>query len=458
MSESSLIKIHTLSKSMLDANELPSVYPIEPMGLGTGQLECLTGLTLRLADRHSMFTIRFYKHVFEPIILPNHSHSKFHRAANFYSANGYGKFAKIISSAVTKSTRTVDAFYLTALPWVDIFDRTGHGLVKNNLEWCEQCWHEDMNHLHEPYVRLAWMMKPVSMCPHHLHPLNSICPNCNHKQQVLPSIPRPWICCKCGYTLYEKTYRKASKSKYSNKDYWIASAVERFIEKTSIRALTIKPNSLTHALQGIVGSYSSGSYKVFSEQTQIHHRYLREWALNIRRPTFQMFMELCYRMDIPPDILLLDELPLTDPDNWRREGKPEIVIMKKLTKSRKDEIHNTLDNLIRSNPNPPISLSKIAKNLGVSCNIIRYHFPEQYKTIRSRFKAWQDSNRERIKKERLCRLYEGVQKLISMGIYPSERKLKEFDLILPSVLRLSYVKTELCKLQRSYLSNLDSAN
>lgn len=454
MTNYNLIKIHSLDKSLHKRNDYPSIYPIQPIGFGTGQVECLTGLTLRLAQKHSMLTIPFYKHALKPVILSSHSHVNFTTSAYLYSVNGYGKYAQMVSSAITKSIGNFNTTYLTALPWKDIFDKSGHSLVKNHLVWCNHCWHKDIDHHNEPYVRLAWVLEPVHVCPHHLQPLNSVCPNCNQKQHVLSPIPRPWICYKCGHTLYKKTNCKTKNITFPGKYYWIASAIEKFIEKISNQSLELKPNSLSNALQGMVNSYSSGSYKVFSEQTQLHHRYLREWALNIRRPTFEMFIELCYRMTIPPDVLLMDQLPLTDPDSWPHRGTPGMVTMRKLTNNRKKKLRDALIDLIKLNPNPPTLPSEIAKNHSVTYNVIKYHFPEYYKIIRSRYTEWQSINREHKKEERLNRLAEGVNKLTLMDIYPSERKLKEFKLILPSELRIPYIKDKLEILQRESLSRL----
>ena len=442
------INISCLKGSVAEEDESdPMIYPMEPMGVGSGQLESLTGLTLRLADRHSIMTSSFYKHVINPLVPSALGRIRCHKLNDYYSANGYAKNAKRISTAISVASKSINAFYTTLLPWEGVFDPYAHGLIKTSMEWCAQCWEEDVLVGNNPYVRLVWQMKPYSICTHHRQKLKGLCPHCDSQQPVLPKIPRPWLCDNCGNELNKKQSLKSIDSVSDEKEVWFSSVIERLVERTCSQGRVLEKDSLTFALQGIVDQHFNGSYDNFSKMTKVNKRYLREWSLGIRKPAFMSFLDLCYRMDIPPDVLLMNGLPLTDPGNWRKLEATRFVKMRKLSMRQKDEIHAYLKRVISENNIPPEPLSRIAKRFRVTYVILNYHFPDEYSVIKQRYDKYRNVQKVNADKKRMNNLEESINKLVKEGLYPSERKLKERKLVLISDLRRQDVRDHLHELQ-----------
>ncbi len=395
-----------------------------------------------------MMTQSFYKHALLPLIPNKIKPNDINPYLNYRSANGYGLNSERIRYALKDSIIDIETEFLTFQPWAQIFDSVGNGLLKKNFEWCHKCFKDDIINYRTPYVRLAWLLKPYTICPHHNIFLQKICLFCNNSQSILPKIPRIWICQHCGNNLIDKI--KYKKNKPTSKDTWMANAIENFIESTCAQSITLKSDSLKNSLQSIVKLHTFNSYEILSSHINIGKKYLFKWANGIVKPTFIFFLELCYRLDIPPNIFLFENLPLTNTGMWRTESTIKFVSKTELPTEKLYYIKIYLHSIIKGKFYKNISPSTISKKFNITHNVLRYHFPDEYSVIKRYYQKRINEARSKRNKERLTSLISGVKTLTEKGIYPSERKLKEFKLVQPSILRQAKFKIILKKLQKKY--------
>lgn len=443
-------KVRQLPKRADNIPNYSSAFPLEPRGLGSGQIECLTGYVMRLADFHWMTTGSFMNQVLKPMMSVDTPQVLRGNNRIYSVANGYRKYAARLSEAVTKATAEIDARFLTFLPWARILDQMGHGLTKNHLEWCTACWQEDMALGESPYVRLAWLAQPVALCPHHHRDLHTFCPHCGNHQQIFPVIPRPWICHSCGNDLTQARRGQILKGSSNNKASWVATAIERLIQRTCSSGLILSENSLQVALRHLIMTHGDGSYRKLAQLAGVDENSLRLWATGQYRPFATALLDLCYRIDIPPDNLLLDGPALTSPEIWRKGPAPHFVSLVKLGGTRLKQIKSALQQLITKNPDPPPLISDVAESLDITYSVIKYHFPDEYRILRKRSTEYRKYVRTKEGQIRMEKFVSAVQSLLEKGIYPSERQLKQLGYVRAGELRRPELIQKLRELQAEY--------
>jgi len=444
-----LFNVHQLAARNDGAYRYSAAFPLEPRGVGSGQLECLTGYVMRLADFHSMTTGSFMNQVLKPLMIDSKC-PKYNFNSAFRIGNGFGCFAKRLCESVTRATSEVGARFLTFMPWSNIVDRQAHGLLKAHLEWCTTCWQEDAALGESPYIRLTWLVQSVAICPHHHRALHSFCPHCGNHQRIFHGFPRPWICQSCGASLIEARRGQHLNKTQGKKDYWVSMAIERLIGRTNGAGLYLPANSLKHALQHLVLTHAQGSFAKLSRYTEIDPIYLKKWSTGQTHPSLTALLDLCYRIDVPPDALLLDGPSLTSPDNWRKTGKPHFVSLVKLNKFQLGTMKATLQQIITKNPDPPPLISDVAESLGITFTVLNYHFPDEYRIIKQRSVAYRQYLRTVEGKIRMEKFVASVEALLDQGIYPSERQLKQLGYVRSGDLRRPELIEKLRELQNKY--------
>lgn len=422
--------------------------PCTPIGVGTRYVEALTGYITRLAELHWMTVTPFMHDVLESF-LPEQFRFKYKMVrTNQYLINGYGRFAQRISQAVTNATSAFNASHLTFTPWQNAFDPQGHGLLRDHLCWCKSCWREDTNLGISPYVRLSWVSQQVSICTLHDRALEHFCYHCGASQNVMPTLPLPWMCQRCGLDLREGRVSKKLKKRGDKQNYWAANTVERLIERSCAIGRSIDQNKVAMVLRDICEAEFEGDSYRFSKEVNIRQPYIWRWMDGSSKPTFPSFLDLSYRLGVPPDGLLLSEnRPIIDIRPSRIRKQRVFVEMRKLTEHEKKRMSAVLNRVIREEAEPPPLLSEVAKEIGVSVAVIKYHFANKAEIIKKRSDDWRNMIRTNRELERIERALDGANELIRMGIYPSERRLREFSYVRPSDLRRPEILKALRELQ-----------
>jgi len=419
---------------------LPKLRDLGPLGLGSGQVESLTSYITRLAESHWMASTRFVASVLIDYIPKDLGFDMKQTSSTYYMSNGYGVYAKRLASAISHSNIGVHGEYLTFLPWGKAFDSKGHGLVENHLCWCKSCWREDVSQGNSPYVRLAWQSSQVKVCTKHNERLEEFCPHCGKGQMVLPSIPRAWICQKCGHDLYVGRGGRRLKPANNELLYWTADAVEKLVTRTCGMMEEIPENRIEEVLRLICEKEFQGDSLRMSKALKVNHQNLKNIMLGNRLPTLYVFMDLAYRLGVPPDQLLIDyEQPIVDLREYRLKEQRYFVKMSKLSHLKIQKIKAELTRILRSRNKNPSSLSEVARNLALGVKVLREHFPKESQKIQDNKKIWHEKNKIKRETDRVGRVLKVAEEIYANGEYPSERRIKKWPGIKANDLRRSEV-------------------
>lgn len=451
------MKIDLNEIGLLDIEEIdfvqgrfPYFIPLKPAGLQSGDIEAMSSYLCRQAEMAMEWSHTYGQRLLDNFVttqdLPVCKKSS---AEGLRLCNSIGIVASRYIEALTiASDGKINAEFLTLYPLRFLCEHNARGLLKLYLEWCPECWNEDRESGGSPYVRLYWLVESTKICVIHERRLSMYCPACGEIKLQYPKFPRQWVCDKCGEDL-SKPDKKHSSENFTAQDSWISHAIYRLIERINSNGLILDRYIVSHALRRLLQS-SKLSQLDFCHKLNIKPKSIQNMLDAKHRPYFLAVLDLCYRMDLPPDQFLLDKDFLTSPELWRGLDKPAFVTRINLPLKQKIRIRTELCKIIIDDPKPPIRVSHIAAKFDVTYTRLQYNFPDEYRELRRRWTLWERNNRTNSHTTRLEHFVTAVFSLARHGIYPSERKLRDLELVLPSDLRREDIKLILKALQEVY--------
>lgn len=170
-----------------------TLHALKPKGLDTPDVESMISYVCRLAHSHSIavqhlsdWIMKRFDHA-PPQKYPWHTR-------NFSSASEESERWAVWLSDLTG---VADLDRLTLSPWRHVM--SAFELVPRSDRWCPCCLTEDRSKRHDPYLRLAWEVAPVSVCHQHKVELASVCPHCQRSNvRNRATVVIPGYCTRCG--------------------------------------------------------------------------------------------------------------------------------------------------------------------------------------------------------------------------------------------------------------------
>lgn len=295
--------------------ELPErsrFYSLSPVGIGTPQVESLSGYIARLSEAHvlsvgdmvgrrsmSRASTRVGKrltsfHVRRP------SEQVFHATA--YAING-------VSARALKWTRILEGLTccrhldtLTLLPLRDTL--SDMFLFRRRRAWCPQCYEADRE-TGTVYERLLWALRGVTVCPVHVAPLEEKCPFCHKALPPLAAHSRPGYCSSCGSWLGRQAGRPRLHANRGEPDYelYVATTAGELLASCST-AGRLSRARFSANLRICIDRLVSGNTKAFAELTRASRGAVQSWVTGMMRPRLDVLIRVCFHAGIPAGALL----------------------------------------------------------------------------------------------------------------------------------------------------------
>jgi len=440
--------------------ELPDIHyplflPLKPYGLKSGEIEALSSYMCRqaeiLREWPQPMTQRLIRNNYESKGLTQNTR---YPALGMHSCNGIRTMANNLTSKMNETFEgEFDFKYLSLIPLQYLTDHNCRGLARRNKAWCPECWRSDIALERTPYMRLYWTMDLVSICCIHNCRLSEYCPCCGEVNNQFPKISRQWFCDNCGADLTTEPIDDRIGN-FKSEEGWVSHSLFNLIEKVYSNKLTISPPTISKALSHLLNTHKLNSSE-FSERLNISKKMIDALLTENHRPYFPALLDMCYRLDIPPDQLLFSRDNLTDQGMWLNIDKQVFVQSSQITEKDRKKVFSALKRIIKENPIPPVRVSHIAKKYEIRYSALNYHFPNEYRILRKRWSDWEANDRRYIHTVRLENLCHAVLGLVKNGVYPSDRRLRDLGLVKPSDLRREDVISVLRTFQDIY-SGLDT--
>lgn len=380
-----------------------TLYHLEPIGVGTPDVESLTSYISRLAKAHCLPVHLLVREIIAPELRMTtmaRSYSRFFKESSC-SVNGLGEYAEDFHFAMERLTLRGDLSRLTMLPWIGVFDPGGKGLNKPLKAWCSSCfreWFKNGDPLYEP---LIWTLSSVRICGRHESPLRTTCSWCGKPQPVLGRTYPIGYCSFCGRQLWSKEDEKVEgKEHVTEWDLWVVMEVERLLSASPSESGMATQKRFQSAVAEVVRHLKVTNTQELDRSIGFGESTITQWRRGRGKPRFDYFLLFCFKTNIvPKDMLCQSSEEFLR--NSRRPGSKEKISRKKV--SRKQEelrkmVKKEMEILFSTEDAP--SLKEFARNAGVGLGYMRYRFPEESKRIAGRY-------RERLRKSKKLLFHEG---------------------------------------------------
>lgn len=186
-------------------NPLPArskLHHLQPLGLGTGDVESLTSYFCRLSNSHSCST-----HDLAAFVMTNSQTQRWPQYANENprprfiwherAIAGICDAAQTWSAALSELTGVERLDRLTLLPLQGLI--VAKSLMAQQARWCPECLAQDLAEGRAVYFRLGWDIGANKVCHHHHTVLVAHCPMCERSRVRHSShCVVPGWCCHCG--------------------------------------------------------------------------------------------------------------------------------------------------------------------------------------------------------------------------------------------------------------------
>jgi hypothetical protein len=408
------------------------LYHLAPIGVGTPNVESLTGYLGRLAEAHSVSLRTLLVHVIVPLVgrrdLSKESNSSLSAfwTVDSRALNGTGVMARVWAQALADLTGCPEMAHMTLLTWRHVLP--SRKLLRRVRAWCPVCYEEWRRNGTPIYEPLRWALTVVSGCPRHRCLLRQECPH-SHCRQSLPLLAsryQPGHCSACGGWLGAPEEAELSKAALSAE----ALAWQSWVDATVGMLLAASPmttppphEQIAHLITQCAGLV--GGLTAFAHTLEWNVGTVCQWRQGKHRPSLEALVALCYRLDTSlRDFLLADPVQL-DLRPVRPQPPSEAPITPARARKRVDvdRLRCALEKVLQFPEDPPASMRQVAKRLGYAHADLHRRFPDLCRSISARHLA----HRQRLGEQRHQRLCGEVRAatfhLHAQGVYPSSIKV-----------------------------------
>lgn len=406
------------------------LYSLEPMRVGTTQVESLTSYVSRLADAHQVTTGTLVVEKLAPLINQlsgrKNSNSRFAFSQvverNSGALNGTGLMAQSLLGALSALTLRPELKFLTFLSWSNVLpDR---GLLRPHAAWCPVCyedWKEKQQQIYEP---LLWKLKVITVCTYHQIFLSFKCPHCQQLLPQLQSCSLPGYCPKCYQWLggnigsHSSLQETLTLDDLSWQNFVTKNVGELLASAPSLSTLPCRADICTTINQCLEQS-AGGNLQRFANYLCVSASSVWEWCQGNTIPQLLILLRICYCLGIS----LTDFLIVTD-DLTTGKVTPLLNSQYSQTIQRFEieQVQILLSAYLEKNP--PESMEKIAQYLQQDKRDLYRHFPDICHEIAKRNQKYRSElSHQRIQK--LCsQARSAAIELAALGVYPSDSRVQ----------------------------------
>lgn len=420
----------TIYRSLdLQKPEIPQcsrLYSLEPIGVGTQNVESLTGYVARLADKHCVPTGLLILSELGSLIKPGYEfNSKYKAIEQIYSSNaargttrtlnGTGSCAARFAQALSRLTGVSDLRFLTLLTWAGVLPWMG--LLRPVKAWCPICYQEWQHAGQVIYEPLLWAMRAITVCPIHYQRLLNQCPHCHKQFRPLEWRSRPSYCSKCGGWLGMKTMVNACGDEELLEDelQWQLHVIDqlgKLIASAPLLSSDPPRERVTKNIRACVNQVTQKNLSELARLLRKSPRHIQTWYTGKHIPQLNTLLLFCDCLEISLVDLLAKEIWASDSDTspislqGKRPQHPQFSIY---MPSNYEEIKQGL--AVALYEEPPQSVKQVIKRLGVSDGgNFYYHFSDLCCVIASRYTKYKKAQfleerrlaLERVFKENEC--------------------------------------------------------
>lgn len=331
------------------------LHSIEPIGVGSPFVECLTGYMIRLAASHAVRVSDLIEHELRTSI------PYFHAPAGISNAiNGVNESAQNWVAALERFTLRDNLHLLTLLPFASLLATPF--LIRQERAWCPRCYESQTAQGQDVYEQLVWCLQSVEVCPLHKTPLETSCPACHRGLRPLCAVSRPGFCSRCHQWL---GFPRPSTQETLPTDYqtWVAQQFGELLE-IAPHAQPVGKENIQKILVRYVGSFSEGNRRAVAESAGCRRSSFYNWYNGVTAARVDLLLRMCHELRIPLTSLVTGTV--AEPEAAAR-GETAMQARRRrgvAPQRTPDQIREILQVAAKEQPAP--SINEVAERLGYS--------------------------------------------------------------------------------------------
>src|SRR5258708_7150754 len=389
----------------LDMPPLPErsrLYPLEPIGIGTPDVESLTSYVIRLAKEHCVLPKTLVINELLPLLVrqgvPEASASDPSKIWGriVQALNGTGDLARSGADALEKLTKRNDLSTLTMLIWANVISKKG--LLRETQAWCPLCYEEWRVNRKIMYSPLLWSLKAVKICLHHQRPLQERCPSpqCQKNLPIVATHIRLGYCPHCHYWLGNIAatnfdIAEAVAGEESQQAYWNAIALGELLQMAPDVSAPLQREDLALAIDLLIDRMPVKEAASLAHLLNVKPQTITDWQRGLLSPRVETLLQMCRLLSISPKQLFFEssDNSIVTNSRWKAPiDRLHPTMMRLLSDS--EEALRGLEEELASDEEPSPSLQEAAQCLGYRTKSSLYkRFPELAYAITAKHQKYQ---------------------------------------------------------------------
>ena len=411
------------------------LYHLDPIGLGTPVVECLTSYITRLAEAHSVHPRRLFTSILFPRLKLPYLYSAgrpvYDHLTTFWiqspNLNGTGSLAQTLVQVLEQLTLHTHLHFLTMLPCKEVL--ATRKLLRRTRAWCSACyeeWREKQEPVYEP---LLWMLNPIRIFPTHKQALQTRCPYQNCARTLTPLAPRaqpgycPWCNRWLGYACArEHLLPDDTEMKYQQ---WIASTVGELLATAPSLVPPLSRDGFIATLNRCVAE--AGNVFAATRRLHVAQKSLYQMLFEQQIPSLEIVLRMCTHLRISVFCFLTGNAfqPSTSQaaitPNTMGSAQPK----RKFRQHDAEKLQRELETISQASEEPPPSMRAVERRLGIAATYLEKRFPEPCRMISQRYLAYR-SEHKRLRLQVLeAQVREAAIALHAQGKYPSSIRVSK---------------------------------
>lgn len=359
--------------SQIDGFRPSKLYHLEPIGIGTADVESLTSYIKRVAHAHNTSTGMLLEKVILPELNKSYLNMRYLNSGRL-KVCGYSGITTGLVDMIEKKTLNKELKYLTLIPWEDYI--SVFKLNKTWNSWCPICYEEMKQSGQVIFDKLIWNIEGIEVCEKHKVKLEQICPYCGKGNQLISNRSRVGYCDRCHAWLGLSSASTLIDDGLHNQIY---DSVGRLLSERMKN--TEAKSQFTCNIKKVLSLFSCRTN--FCSAFNISQIACEGW-LRGNKPSLYHAITLSLMLGIPLTQMLTAEIDLTNINNQIKNADiKHIKQFKEKFKTsnsiNKEKIKHSLNLLMHSYDGT--SLSRFCKENNISSITLKEHFPKEAEKI-----------------------------------------------------------------------------
>jgi hypothetical protein len=389
------------------------LYSLEPIGIGTPEVESLSSYLNRLAQAHCVTVTTLIAHELLPHVgTPVPARARRAASPSRGGLRGLGQLARRLYglgrtaatwvNGLEAVTGRCDLRFLTLLTWRQVLpDRHVFSPV---VRWCPVCFDAWMTTGHPLYDPLLWKLKPITTCVRHQRRLRSRCRACQQPLTTFSGRSRPGYCSRCGVWLGTAGGTDLEPDeRLREEDWpwqrWVVTTLGELLQAAPRLASPPPAETVARAMTAYKASHTAAGRPSLRDTLGPTRKRVGKWARGEARIQLDLLLTICLHAGISLVQFLTEPPPAPPPPEataphpmpgarrtarWHPKG------------TNREALRHTLAAAL-AHAGPPLSLRAVAKQVSLASRTLRYYEPELCQHIVDRYVTYRTQRRAHLR-------------------------------------------------------------